>query len=168
MESVYYETGKPGFFRWRSSSGGGMPVKKVKGWLETQDTYTLHKPIVKNFPRRKTFAKEINDLFQADLADMRNLASYNDGYSYILTCIDVFSRFGFAVPITDKRGSSVAIVFEKILAERVLNMLQTDRGVKFLNSQVQNVFRKHYIRHYSSTNDDKGGIGRTIPSDAQI
>jgi transposase InsO family protein len=156
MESVYYETGKPGSFGGVRALAryGGMPVKKVKGWLETQDTYTLHKPIVKNFPRRKTFAKGINDLFQADLADMRNLASHNDGYSYILTCIDVFSRFGFAVPIRDKRGSSVAIAFEKILAERVPNMLQTDRGVEFLNSQVQDVFRKHDIRHYSSTNDD--------------
>jgi transposase InsO family protein len=156
MESVYYETGKPGSFGCVRALAryGGMPVKKVKGWLETQDTYTLHKPIVKNFPRRKTFAKGINDLFQADLADMRNLASHNDGYSYILTCIDVFSRFGFAVPIRDKRGSSVAIAFEKILAERIPNMLQTDRGVEFLNSQVQDVFRKHDIRHYSSTNDD--------------
>jgi hypothetical protein len=156
MESVYYKTGKPG------SLGGvralafysGMPVKKVKGWLETQDTYTLYKPIVMNFPRRKTFAKGINDLFQADLADIRNLASHNDGYSYILTCIDVFPRLGFAVPIRDKRGSSVAIVFEKILAERVPNMLQTDCGVEFLNTKVQEVFRKHDIRHYSSTNDD--------------
>jgi hypothetical protein len=58
-----------------------MPVKKVKGWLETQDTNTLHKPIVKNFPRRKAFAKKINDLLQADLADMRNLASHNDDYT---------------------------------------------------------------------------------------
>jgi transposase InsO family protein len=156
MESVYYETGKPGSFGGVRALAryGGMPVKQVKGWLETQDTYTLHKPIVKNFPRRKTFAKGINDLFQADLADMRNLASHNDGYSYILTCIDVFSRFGFAVPIRDKRGSSVAIGFEKILVERLPNMLQTDRGVEFLNSQVQDVFRKHDIRHYSSTNDD--------------
>jgi hypothetical protein len=90
-----------------------MPVKTVKEWLETQDPYTLHKPVVKEFPRRKTFAKGIDDLFQADLADMRNLASSNDGNSYILTCIDVFSRYAFAVPVKDKRGLTVAAVFEK-------------------------------------------------------
>jgi hypothetical protein len=72
----------------------------------------------------------------ANLADMRNLASYNDGHSFILTCIDAFSRFGFAVPIRDKRGTTVAIAFDKILAERVPTVLQTDRGVEFLNSQV--------------------------------
>lgn len=156
METVYYEPSKPG------SYGGvrpllrysGMPVKSVKGWLETQDAYTLHKPLIKKFPRRKTFAKGIDDLFQADLADMRNLAAYNDGYSYILTCIDVFSRYAFAIPVKDKRGLTVSTAFEKIFVERVPNMLQTDRGLEFLNVQVQNVFRKHGIRHYFSLNDD--------------
>ena len=153
MESVYYEASKPGSYGGVRPLAryGGMPVKTVKGWLETQDTYTLHKPITKKFPRRKTFAKGIDDLFQADLADM---TSYNDGHSYILTCIDVFSRYAFAVPIKDKRGSTVAVAFEKIFAERVPNMLQTDRGTEFLNVQVQGVFRKYKIHHYFSLNDD--------------
>lgn len=33
-------------------------------------------------------------------------------------------------------------------------MLQTDRGLEFLNAQVQDVFRKHNIHHYFSLNDD--------------
>jgi transposase InsO family protein len=156
MKATYYEASEPG------SYGGvralarysGMPVKTVKGWLETQDPYTLHKPVVKKFPRRKTFSKGIDDLFQADLADMRNLASSNDGNSYILTCIDVFSRYAFAVPVKDKRGSTVAAAFEKIFAERVPNMLQTDRGTEFYNVQVQELFKKNGVRHYSSLNDD--------------
>mgnify|MGYP003413297546 FL=1 len=101
MNQLYYEAGEPGSF------GGvrplarfsGSPVKAAKNWLITQDTYTLHKPVTKKFPRRKTFAKGIDDLYQADLADMRNLCPYNDGFCYILTCIDVFSRYAFAVPI---------------------------------------------------------------------
>jgi hypothetical protein len=156
MESVYYEASNPGSFGGVRSLArySGMPVKTATRWLETQDPYTLHKPIVKKFPRRKTFAKGINDLFQADLADVRNLVPYNDGYSYILTCIDVFSRFAFAVPIKNKRGVTVAAGFEEIFMERVPNMLQTDRGLEFLNAQVQDVFRKHKVHHYFSLNDD--------------
>jgi hypothetical protein len=120
----------------------GMPVKTVKGWLETQDSYTLHKPVAKKFPRRKTFAKGIDDLFQADLADMRSLASSNDGNSYILTCIDVLSRYAFAVPVKDKRESTVAAAFEKAFAQRALNMLQTDRSTEFYNVQVQELFKR--------------------------
>jgi transposase InsO family protein len=152
MESVYYEASKPGSFG--GVRYGGMPVKKVKTWLETEDLYTLHKPLKKRFPRRKTFAKGVNDLFQADLADMRNLASYNGGYSYILTCIDVFSRYAFAVPVKDKRGISVSAAFEKIFADRVPNMVQTDRRLEFLNGSVQDVFLKHRIHHCFSLNDD--------------
>jgi L-rhamnose mutarotase len=85
---------------------------------------------------------------------MRNLASSNDGNSYILTCIDVFSRYAFAVPVKDKRGSTVAAAFEKIFAQRVPNMLQTDRGTEFYNVQVQELFKKNGVRHYSSLNDD--------------
>lgn len=156
MESVYYEPSKPGSFGGVRPLAryGGMPVKTVKGWLETQDTYTLHKPVTKKFLRRKTYAKGINDLFQADLADMRNLSFRNDGYSYILVCIDVFSRYAFAIPVKDKRGMTVAAAFEKIFTKRVPNMLQTDRGTEFYNVQVQDVFRKHGINHYSSLNDD--------------
>ena len=156
MNQLYYEAGEPGSF------GGvrplarfsGSPVKAAKNWLITQDTYTLHKPVTKKFPRRKTFAKGIDDLYQADLADMRNLSPYNDGFCYILTCIDVFSRYAFAVPIKDKRGLTVSAALEKIFAERVPNMLQTDRELEFLNAQVQDVFRKHNVHHYFSLNDD--------------
>ena len=156
MESVYYEPSQPGSYGGVRPLAryGGMPVKAVKGWLETQDAYTLHKPVTKRFPRRKTFAKGIDDLFQADLADMRNIASSNDGHAYILTCIDVFSRYAFAVPVKDKRGSTVAAAIEKIFAQRVPNMLQTDRGTEFLNVQVQDVFRKYKVHHYFSRNDD--------------
>jgi hypothetical protein len=61
-ESVYYESSEPG------SYGGvralprysGSLVKTVKRWLETQDPYTLHKLAIRKLPRRRTFAKGIN------------------------------------------------------------------------------------------------------------
>jgi transposase InsO family protein len=155
MEIRYYEPSKPG------SYGGVRPlvrysssaVKPTKSWLSSQDTYTLHKPVRKIFPRRKTFAKGINDLFQADLAEMQDLSRYNDGYRYILTCIDVFSKRAFAVAVRDKRGSTIASAFEIIFTELAPNMLQTDRGTEFLNKDVQAVFKKYNIHHYWSLND---------------
>jgi hypothetical protein len=118
MEEIYYDPTNPG------SYGGVAPLArqtrstKVKPWLATQDAYTLHKPVRRIFPRRKTFAKGIDDLFQADLADMQNLSRYNDGYRFILTCVDVFSKRAFAIPLKDKRGPSVAEAFEKYLVKK--------------------------------------------------
>jgi transposase InsO family protein len=156
MEARYYDVSRAG------SYGGVRPlarysnssIKPTKTWLSSQDAYTLHKPVRKIFPRRKTFAKGIGDLYQADLVDMQNLSRYNDGYRYILTCIDVFSKRAFAIPLKDKRGASVTKAFETIFAETTPTMLQTDRGTEFLNVEVQKLFRDRKINHYWSLNDD--------------
>ena len=156
MDKVYYEASKPG------SYGGVRPLirysgvssRKAKTWLMSQDAYTLHKPIRKKFPRRKTFAKGIDDLYQCDLADMQNIARYNDNYRYLLTCVCVFSKFGFAIPVKDKQGSSIAEAFEVIFSQRKPNFVQTDRGTEFLNHKVQSTFQRHNVKHYWSFNDD--------------
>ena len=153
-EMVYYDPSNPGSFGGVASLARQTRAPDVGKWLSTQDAYTLHKPVRRIFPRRKTFAKGIDDLFQADLADMQNLSRYNDGYRFILTCVDVFSKRAFAIPLKDKRGASVAEAFEQIFKERVPVFLQSDRGSEFLNSQVQDVFKKYNIKHYWSFNDD--------------
>jgi len=154
MYKTYYDATNPGSF------GGIRPLIRygppgnARDWLASQDAYTMHKPVRKKFTRRKTFAKGINDVFQADLADMQSLARYNDGYRYILTCIDVFSKRAFAIPLKDKRGSSLVEAFEKIFNRVTPVVLQTDRGTEFLNVQVQDLFKSHDIHHYWSLNDD--------------
>ena len=156
MEKIYYEASQPGSF------GGikplarysGSPLSTTKNWLSSQDAYTLHRPVRRKFLRRKTFSKGINDLFQADLADMQNLARYNDNFRYLLTCICVFSKFAFAIPVKDKRGATIADEFEKIFTRRRPNLLQTDRGTEFLNKEVQRKYQQYNVIHYFSFNDD--------------
>jgi hypothetical protein len=55
-------------------------------------------------------------------------------YLPVSTC---FLEVRFRVPVKDKRGPTVADAFERIFAERVPNMMQTDRGLEFLNAHVQ-------------------------------
>ena len=47
--------------------------KQVVDWLANQDAYTLHKPKRRRFPRRKTFARDIDYLWQTDLVDMTHM-----------------------------------------------------------------------------------------------
>ena len=58
-----------------------------------QDTYTLHKPARRNFKRNRVIVGGIDEQWQMDLADMQSLKEYNDGYGYLLVCIDVFSKY---------------------------------------------------------------------------
>ena len=38
-------------------------IKQIKDWLSKQDSYTLHKLVRQRFPRRKFYAKCIDDLW---------------------------------------------------------------------------------------------------------
>ena len=66
--------------------------KQVIKYLSGLNAYTLDKPTRIRFPRRRTVSKKIADLFQIDLFDLSNPATYNDGYRYPLNCIDVFTK----------------------------------------------------------------------------
>ena len=52
-------------------------LKDTLKWLQTQDTYTLHKPIQRKFKRCHVIVGGINQQVQADLINVRNLKSTN-------------------------------------------------------------------------------------------
>ena len=132
----------------------GQSERQAKSFLASQDAYTLHKSRRIRFPRRKTYSKGIGDLFQIDLVDLSSLSSFNDGFRYLLTCIDVFSRRAWAEPVRKKTARDVAEAFEKILSDRKCNMVQSDKGTEFLNSTFQSTLKRRGIKFYTSENED--------------
>jgi len=129
--------------------------KVIRRFLSGQDVYTLHRPTRYRFPRRKTYSKGIDDLFQADICDMTNVSSHNDSYRYILTCIDVFSKFAWAIPLRTKSGREVTEAFERrILSVRKCRLLQTDKGTEYMNATFQSMLSRNNIHFYTSENDD--------------
>ena len=157
MES-YFDPKQPASFGGVSSFqrhiDDKFKTKDVKHWLSKQDAYTLHKPVRLNFRRRQTFTVGIDDLWQADLADLSALSKHNDKNKYILTCIDVFSKYAWAVPLKSKSGSDLTAAFSAILVDRQPAHLQTDKGTEFLNRSFQSMLRKNSIRFYTSENSD--------------
>lgn len=67
----------------------------------------LHAPARKRFRTRPVEVKNINDLYEIDLVEMIPHAKVNNGYKYILTIINCFSKFANAVPLKDKTASSI-------------------------------------------------------------
>ena len=80
---------------------------KVKEWLETQDTYTVHKPVVKKHKFQKIYVKELADQIQLDLVDMGKYKHKNKGYYWILTGVEILSRYAFAIPVYKKDTKNV-------------------------------------------------------------
>ncbi|XP_024868142.1 uncharacterized protein LOC112452256, partial [Temnothorax curvispinosus] len=112
----------------------------------------LHAPARRNFPRRHVIVRRYNDLWQADIVEMRPYSRFNGGYHYIITVIDVLSKYAWAVPLKGKGGSETADAIAEIIRDsgRCPSNLQTDMGKEFYNTDVQRLVRKHGINHYST------------------
>ena len=85
----------------------GLKREEVKEFLQTQYSYTRHRPARRKFLKRKVIATNINDIYQMDLVDMQKFAEFNDGVKYILTAIDCFSRYAFAIPLKSKKPKEI-------------------------------------------------------------
>lgn len=133
-------------------------VKDIKHWLSQKDSYTLHKPIRHKFMRNRVLVSNINEQFQVDLVDMQSLAKFNRGYKHILTCIDIFSKVAWAIPLKDKSGQSVKNALEAIFKEKTPRLLQSDAGTELTNALVQRYLKRLNIKFFITNNQTKASI----------
>ena len=84
---------------------------------------------------------------------MQAYSAYNDGVSYLLAVIDIFSKYGWLVPLKDKSGKSVAAAFRKILTEWKPKLVWVDKGLEFYNKDV-----KQLVDIYSTENEEKSAV----------
>ena len=114
----------------------------------------LHKPKRKNYLRRKIIVNHIDEIFAADLVEMQKFSKINKGYRYLLTCIDIFSKYAFAIPLKDKKGITIKNALQKIFNKRKPKFLWTDNGKEFYNNQVNDLLEKNNIKLYSTNNSE--------------
>lgn len=118
----------------------------------------LHRPARKKYTRRNVTLKGINDLYQADLVEMQPYAKLNKGYKYILTMINCFTKFAFAIPLKDKSGGEVVKALKPILTKHKMKHFQTDAGKEWFNKHVSALIKKFKINHYATYSDLKASI----------
>ena len=160
LAKVYYDPSQPEGFAGASRLEKKFPKINVKKWLATQPAYSLHKPLRRKFPTRKYATSGPDELWQMDLMEMIPYASINSKYRYILTCIDVFSRFVRAIPVKNKDAKTLAEVLKKLFAHDKLapRHVQTDLGKEFYNKSVQALFRSLKINHYTVHSQFKAAV----------
>lgn len=156
LDKFYYNLALPSGFssveKLRKASG--VSKKNISKWLEEQPTYTLHKKIIKNFPRNPYNVTNIDDVWQLDLVDVANISKFNDGYKFLLNIIDLFSKFVWCVPLKNKKGSTVTDGMKKVLKQssRAPILIQTDSGGEFVNSTFKSYLKKKNIQFHPLIN----------------
>ncbi|KAG5323559.1 MOS1T transposase, partial [Pseudoatta argentina] len=100
----------------------------------------LHAPMRRNFLRRRVIVYGYDDLWQADMVEMIQPLHYH----YILTIIDVLSKYAWAIPLKTKSGNEMATAIAKIIRD-------DGRCPK-------NNLKKHNINHYSTYSVMKASV----------
>jgi len=89
----------------------------------------------------------VGDVWECDLLDVQSYAKYNDSIRYILSVIDVFSKFLYLIPVKTNSGPAVTAAFRSIFDDKPKLMtrrpvwVRTDKGKEFLNKDFQDMLR---------------------------
>ena len=161
LKALYYNPKNPAGFASINKlvKASGYSRAKVRTWLKAQPTYTLHRQARIHYSTRKYIVHDIDEQWQADLCDVALIARENKGYRFILTVIDIFSRYAWARPLKNKTGVAVAAAFKDIFAEgRIPKRIQTDQGKEFENQHVASLFQQHNIELFSVKSAYKAAI----------
>ena len=151
LYELYYSLASPASFsgleklyREARKKSATISRSKVKRWLSSQLTYTIHKPVSRlRFATRPVVVHDIDEQWQMDLADLTKLSRYNSGFKYILTCIDVLSKFAFVQPLKTKTGRELSVVMKRMFQQRTPKLIHTDQGTEFLNTHVKRLLKEH-------------------------
>src|SRR5438477_13207336 len=109
LKTIYYDPEHPAAYGGvaKLSRAAGVSAKVTTEWLKGQQAYTFHKPARKTrYKTRKYYTSGIDHQWQADLVDMQQENVQNEGFKYILTVIDLFSRYAWAEALRSKSMSS--------------------------------------------------------------
>ena len=82
--------------KYETKTGNGSKKRKKEmsdDWLSLLATQ-LHKPVKRNFPKRRVLSNGMDEIWAADLVEMGKFSKWNKGIRYLLMVIDVFSKFG--------------------------------------------------------------------------
>ena len=107
-----------------------MSINKT---LEKQQQQQLAKevfsPQITKFKRQRIIPLYKDETWSADLIDKSSLSKYKNNYKFILTVIDTFTKYAWAIPLKNKSGLSITNGFKTILSEgRKPEKLWVDRG----------------------------------------
>ena len=88
----------------------GISIKRIQKWLSSNENHFKTNPIFRNKPPLSpVVSKTVQWCNQIDLVDMRSMSLTKDGveYNYILSLLDVFSRFLELRPLSSKDSNEV-------------------------------------------------------------
>ena len=139
-----------------------IDLDELKRTLSKEDLYSINKPAKRKFIIRKVFIYYVYEQLQADLVFMDVKlgapAKLDNNVKYLLTIIDVLSKYAWVVPLKDKTGKSITETFQLILEKIKPKLLQIDKETEFHNKYFEDMLASYNIKIFSTNSDKKAQI----------
>ncbi len=173
LRDIYYDpmTGfqsKVRLYQKAKEEGLAVSRKFVGKWLKSQDVYTRYKPIVRKLPAYRTtwvrILRNLADQIQMDLVDMQKYSKENGGNRWILTSIEILSRYAFAIPVHRKDTKNMTAAVRELLRQfhdrfdTYPKLAQFDDGKEFYNVGVKDLLDKHNVKYFSTLSEKKAAV----------
>ena len=133
--------------------------KKVDNALSYNDIYTRFKQHKRAKHYSPIYVYKKRELFQSDTVFFTNddLVKANDGYKYLFTTIDVFTKMAWIYPMKDNKCKTVMECFKDILIKcgKKPERLNSDRGSELICKQFEKYLKDNNIHHYLSYSERK-------------
>ena len=161
LKKIYYDPNNPVGFSGKRKLLTYMrkkiPTDKLVSWIEKQTAYNKHIQNRKKFIHRPYTTSNIDDLWEIDLMQVDSLKTYNDGVTYILVVVDVFSKYAWVEPLFNKTSQSTIRGLTNILkksAPRRPIYIQSDKGKEFTNQSFQSFLKRKKILFRAARNPE--------------
>lgn len=120
----------------------------IREFLQQQRGYTLFRSSKTPTKRNPYRVWALDLLWEIDLAAFPKLASANNNITYLLVCIDTFSRFAFVRPVRSKHPHEIVKALHNIFIQsnRKPYQIQSDAGKEFLGKDMQNFLHNQNIK----------------------
>ena len=118
----------------------------------------LNRPTIQKFERQKVIINHINEIHSTDLVDMSQYSKINEGYKYIFTNIDVFSKIAYGYPIKSKKIQDIKPCFEKIFKKNKPKYIWSDKEPVFFSKEMQQFFKDNNVKIYHTSNHLKAVV----------
>ena len=145
----------------REAGYQNVSPRAITDWLSQQRTYTLHRRSLRRFKRNPVIALGgTGSQLQIDLISIASLSKFNDKTTFILICVDVFSKKMYAEALTSKSPPRVVeglrAVFDRM--GYYPEAVQSDAGLEFLGRATKKYLQSVGVHLFTVSQSTKACI----------
>ena len=132
----------------------GVDKDEILSMLSKNEIYSRFKHHRKQRVYSPIYVYRKRELFQADVVFFTDadMITANDGYKYLFTCIDCFSKMAWVFPMKRNTCEKVMTCFKEILhtCGQKPERLNSDRGSELICKKFEDFLRGQNIHHFLS------------------